>query len=87
VYLLCNLGTSVLALPPISLMRTLQVLVWGRQKKQVERLFFCIGIIKFDLALHMMSFPYCIFFNKKKIGENFAGFLSLGILDIVCVFT
>jgi hypothetical protein len=34
---------------------------WGRQKKQVERLFFCTGIIRFDLALHMMFFHIAFF--------------------------
>jgi hypothetical protein len=41
-------------LPPISLERTLQVFVRGRQKKLVEQLFFYIGIIRFDLSLHIM---------------------------------
>jgi hypothetical protein len=54
----------------------------GKTEKAGERLFFCIGIIRFDLALHMMSFPYCIFFNlKKKIGENLQDIFSLGISD------
>jgi hypothetical protein len=45
---------------------------WGRQKKQVERLFFYIGIIKFDLALHMMFFHIAFFLIKKNknFGEN-----------------
>jgi hypothetical protein len=58
-----NLGTSgTLLLPPIFCLEIFAGVYWGRQKKQVERLFFCIGIIRFDLALHMMFFPYCIFF-------------------------
>jgi hypothetical protein len=39
-------------LPPIFL-EIFAGIYWGRQKKQVERLFFCNGIIRFDLALHM----------------------------------
>jgi hypothetical protein len=48
-------------LPPISLERILQV----------ERLFLCIGIIRFDLAMHMIFFPYCIYFYffKKGLGK------------------
>jgi hypothetical protein len=57
-------------LPPIFCLETFAGIYWGRQKKQVERLFFCNGIIRFDFALHMMSFPYCMFcflvFKKKK---------------------
>jgi len=54
-------------LPSISLERTLQVFVSERQKKQVERLFFCIGIIRFDLVLHMMFFFSVLHFFLKKI--------------------
>jgi hypothetical protein len=70
VCLLCNLGTSLLC--PLFFSESIAGTCWGRQKKQVERLFFSIGIIRFDLALHMMPFPYCIFFiSKKKIwGED-----------------
>jgi hypothetical protein len=65
VCLLYNLGTSLLC--PLFSWESIAGTFWGRQKKQVERLFFCIGIIRF----HMMSFPYCIIFLiKKKIGEN-----------------
>jgi hypothetical protein len=53
-------------LPPISLEKTLQVFVRGRQKKQVERLFLCIGIIRFDLALHMLIFFHIAFFLIKN---------------------
>jgi hypothetical protein len=79
-------------LPPISLKRTLQVFVRGRQKKQVKRLFFCIGIIRFDLTVHMMFLFHIAFFNnnkkKKKNWGEFAGFFfSLGTSDIACVFT
>jgi hypothetical protein len=42
---------------------------WGRQKKQVEQLFFCTGIIMFDFALHMMFFHIAYFFNNKKINK------------------
>jgi hypothetical protein len=44
-------------LPPISLERTLQVLVGEDRKGRSSNSFFSIGIIRFDLALHMMSFP------------------------------
>jgi hypothetical protein len=70
---------------------------WGRKKKQVERLFFCNGIIRFEFALHMMSFPYCMFcflmFKKIKIKNKNLGricrifYFSLGKSDISCVFT
>jgi len=67
---------------------------WGRQKKQVERLFFCNGIIRFDFALHIMSFPYFIFFcvsfikiKNKKLGRIGRIFFSLGISDIACLFS
>jgi len=58
-------------LPPIFCLEPFAGIYWGRHKKQVERLFFCNGIIRFDFALHMMSFPYCmfcflVFFFKKK---------------------
>ena len=62
--------------------RSLQVCFWGRQKKQVERLFFCSGIIKvhrFDLAFaYDVSFHIAFFFvlikkfkkkKKKKLGR------------------
>jgi hypothetical protein len=67
--------------------------IWDRQKKQVERLFFCIGNIELTqvwscLACYMMSFPYSILFNNnKKNGEKFQEFFSfLGMSDIACVF-
>jgi len=56
--------------------------IWGRQKKQVERLFYCIGNIELTqvwscLACYMMSFPYSILFNnKKKMGWNYRKFFS-----------
>jgi hypothetical protein len=54
---------------------------WGRQKKLVERLFFYIGIIRFDFALHMMFFLH-FFNNKKKNWGEFVGyFFSLGLSD------
>jgi hypothetical protein len=74
-------------LPSISLKRTLQVFVRGRQKKQVERLFFCIGIIRFDLAVHMMFLFHIAFFNKKKIGENLEDFSCLLAYQILLVFS
>jgi len=71
-YFVCNLGTSFV-LPPISLKRALQVLV-GEDKKSRSRDYFSVlassSLHRFDRALHMMLFPYSIFFNKKKIGEK-----------------
>jgi hypothetical protein len=52
-----------------------------------------LSIHRFDLALHMMSFPYCMFcyfffLKKKKLGRICRIFyFSLGISDITCVFT
>jgi hypothetical protein len=87
-YLVCNLGTGFV-LPPISLERALQVLV-GEDIK--SRLSDCFSVLasssfhRFDHALHMMLFPYCIFFFKK-MGRNSRKFSFLGISDIACVFT
>jgi hypothetical protein len=53
--------------------------LWGRQKKQVKRLPFCIGIIRFDLALQVMFFSILHLINnnkKKKIWGEFAGLFS-----------
>jgi hypothetical protein len=79
---------------PLILLREHCRYLLGRQKKQVEGLFFCTGIIGFDLALHMMSFPYCMFYfltfkNKiKNLGRICRIFyFSLGISDFACVFT
>jgi hypothetical protein len=78
-------------LPPIFCLETYAGIYWGRQKKQVERLFFCNGIIRFDFAFHMMSFPYCIFFKikkkKKKIWGEFAGYFFLLACQILHVFS
>jgi hypothetical protein len=41
---------------------------------------------RFDFALHMMLFPYCILFNKKKWGE-FAGFLFFLAYQILHMFS
>jgi hypothetical protein len=76
-------------LPPIFCLETFAGIYWGRQKKQVERLFFCNGIIRFDFALHMMSFPYCIFFLhvsfiKKKIKIKIWGGCSRLVPSKVC---
>jgi hypothetical protein len=68
-------------------LETLAGIYWGRQKKQVERLFFCYDIIRFDFALHMMSFPYCMFcFKKKKFGENLQDIFFLAYQIIACIF-
>jgi hypothetical protein len=65
----------VFALPHMSLERTLQVLVGEDRKSRSSDCFSVLvssSIHRFDFALHMMSFPYCIVFNKIKIeiGEN-----------------
>jgi hypothetical protein len=68
-------------LPPIFCVDIFVGVYWGRQKKQVEGLFFCIGIIRFDLALHMMFFHIAFFLIIKNIyiwGE-FAGYFFLGL--------
>jgi len=46
--------------------------------------FFCIGIIRFDLAMHMMfSFHIAFVFNKKKIlGRICRIFLAYQILHV-----
>jgi len=78
----------VLFLPPISRERTLQVLV-GEDKK--SRSSDCFSVLasssfhRFDRALHIMSFPYCIFFNlkkKKNWGEFVGFFLAYKILHV-----
>jgi hypothetical protein len=71
-YILCNLGTSFV-LPPISLERALQVLV-GEDRKSRSSDYFSVlassSSHRFDLALHMMLFPYCNFLIiKEKWGE------------------
>jgi Ca2+/Na+ antiporter len=85
-------------LPHISLERIVQVFVGEDRKSRSSDCFSVLAslsIHRFDLALHMMSFPYCMFCflvfyfkKKKKIGENLQDFyFSLGISDIACVFT
>jgi hypothetical protein len=67
-----HLGTSY-ALPPISLEKAVQVLV-GEDKKSRSNDYFSVlassSLHRFDLALHMLVFSYCIFFIfnylKKK---------------------
>jgi len=66
---------------------------WGRQKKQVERLFFCIDIIErtqvwscLCIWCHFHIACFC-FNNKKKNWENLQDIFFLGFSDIVCVFT
>jgi hypothetical protein len=71
-YFVCNLGTSFV-LPPISLERALQVLVGEDRKSRSSDYFSVLATLslhRFDHALHMMSFPYSILFNKKKRGRN-----------------
>jgi hypothetical protein len=88
VCLLCNRGTSLLC--PLFSWESIAGTCWGRQKKQVEPLFSYIFIIRFHLALHMMSFPYCIFFKlkkKKKIGRICRIFFLLAYQIIACIFS
>jgi hypothetical protein len=75
---------------PLFLLREFCRYFLGRQKKQVERLLFCIGIIRFDLALHMMFFHIAFFFFLKKIkkfGENLQDIFLLAYQIIACVFS
>jgi hypothetical protein len=54
----------VLFLPPISRERTLQVLVGEDRKSRSSDCFSVLAsssFHRFDRALHIMSFPYCIF--------------------------
>jgi len=75
-------------LPPISRERALQVLVGEDRKSRSSDCFSVLAsssFHKFDRALHMMLFPYCIFFiiikkiKKKNWGEDaeFYFFLSI----------
>jgi hypothetical protein len=92
---ICNLGTSCVC--PLCFLRKLcrYYYFWGRQKKQVERLFFCSGIIERTQVWSCLSIwclfhiAYCFFlFNKeKKNWGEFAGFFFLGLLDSACIFT
>jgi hypothetical protein len=68
---------------PLFLLREFLQVLLGRQKKQVKRLIFCIGIIRFDLAL-LMIFVHTAFVliktkknKKQKIGENLQNFSFL----------
>jgi hypothetical protein len=87
-YLVCNLGTRFV-LPPISIERTFQVLVGEDRKSRSSDCFSVLAsssLHRFDLALHMMLFPYCIFLkikNKKwgEIAGNFP-FLAYQILHV-----
>jgi hypothetical protein len=88
--LLCNLGTSLLC--PMFLLRELCRYLLGKTKKAGRATVFLYwhlwaftGVI---LPLHMMSFPYCmfwLFFLIKKKLENLQDFFFLGCLDIVCI--
>jgi hypothetical protein len=75
-YFVCKLGTSCVLLP-ISLERTLQVLVGEDRKSRLSDYFSVLASSSLhmsDLALHMMLFPYCMCFlikkKKKNTGEN-----------------
>jgi hypothetical protein len=60
-------------LPPISFERILQVLFVEDRKSRSSGYFSVLAtssLHRFDHALHMMSFPYSILFNKKKRGRN-----------------
>jgi hypothetical protein len=92
-YFVCKLGTSCVLLP-ISLERTLQVLVGEDRKSRLSDYFSVLASSSLhmsDLALHMMLFPYCMCFlikkKKKKLGRICRIFFSLGISVIACVFT
>jgi hypothetical protein len=83
-------------LPPMSRERSLQVLIGEDRTSRSSDCFSVLASLsvhRFDLALHMMSFPYCILkkkliIKKKRVGGRICRiFFSLGILDIVCVFT
>jgi hypothetical protein len=87
-----HLGTNCVS-PLISLERAVQVLV-GEDRKSRSSDYFSVlassSVQRFDLALHMMLFPYYIFFvlfkkKKKKWGE-FAGFLFFLAYQILHVF-
>jgi hypothetical protein len=60
------------------------------RKSRSSDYFFCNGITRFNFALHMMSFPYCMFLLYKKyiyiFGENLQDFLffSCHIRDCMC---
>jgi hypothetical protein len=90
-YFVCNLGTRFV-LPPVSCERALQLLIREDKKSRSSDCFSVLAsssFHRFDRALHMMLFPYCIFF-KKKLGEiagNFSFFFFFGISNIACVFT
>jgi hypothetical protein len=50
-----------------------------------------LSVHRFDRALAYDVFSILlvvfVFFNKKKIWGEFAGFFSLGLLDIACILT
>jgi hypothetical protein len=79
-------------MPPI-FWRPLQVFI-GEDRKNRYLLFFCNGNIRIDFALHMMSFPYCIFLclllkkikNKKNWGVV-AGWSLLRYVSSLMYFT
>jgi hypothetical protein len=87
-YFLCNIGTSFV-LPPIARERALQVLVGEDRKSRSSGCFSVLAsssFHRFDHALHMMLFPYCIFLKIKiknwgEIAGNFP-FLAYQILHV-----
>jgi hypothetical protein len=59
-----------------------------RKSRSSDCFFFCIGNIRFDLAMHMMFSSHIAFvFNKIYIyiGENLQDIF--GISDIACIFS
>jgi hypothetical protein len=75
--------------PPILLREHCRYCLGKTEKAGRATIFFCVGIIRFDLAMHMMfSFHISFVFNKKKknIGENLQD-IFFGISDIACIFS
>jgi hypothetical protein len=67
---------------------------WGRQKKQVKRLFFCTGIIRFDFVLHMIFFHIAYFLIIiiikiiiKNLWRIYRIIFSLAYQIIACIFS
>jgi hypothetical protein len=81
-----------LCLPPMFLERTVQVLFGEDRKSRSSDCFSVVASLsvhRFDLAfaydvISILHFVCLI--KKKKIWGEFAGFFSLGLLDIACTF-